>query len=366
MKIGFDAKRAFLNNSGLGNYSRLVIEEVAKQSNNTVFAYTKSWGNLNYKPQNVSIKTPTGFYSLIPRTWRSRGIVSDLKRDGINLYHGLSGELPIGLSSEKIAQVVTIHDLIFLRYPELYKSYDRAIYKKKFRSAVEVADKVVAISSQTKSDLLEFFTISESRIELIYQDCDVQFRQILSKDAIEFVHTKYALPSEYVLSVGTIEKRKNQLLTLKAAKEVGIPVVFIGKHTGYVNELKTYVSENKLEGKVYFLNDVSFSDFPAIYQGASVFMYPSIFEGFGIPILEALRSRVPVITSKGSCFEETGGAATQYIGDSLEEAMVSLSKVLESRDLREGMIEDGVDHAQKFNVEKTIPQLLKVYDDLKR
>lgn len=361
MRIGFDAKRAFLNNSGLGNYSRLIIEEVAKQADCEVFAYTKSWGDFNFRPQNVSVKTPAGFFSLIPRTWRLKGIVSDLKRDSIDVYHGLSGELPIGLLNPKIGKVVTIHDLIFLRLPELYKPYDRAIYKQKVRSSLEIADKVIAISNQTKTDLLEFFNIRESRISVIYQDCHLQFRKELTNEAISAIKTKYGLPQEYLLSVGTMEERKNQLLVLKAAKQVGVPVVIVGKQTKYTETLLEFVKNEGLEKEVTFLTEVPFSDFPALYQGAKVFMYPSLFEGFGIPILEALRSKVPVITSKGSCFEETGGKKTVYIQNNEEEAVHALRQVLNSNELQKTMIEEGLKHAERFNVEKTIPQLLKVY-----
>lgn len=364
MKIGFDAKRAFLNNSGLGNYSRLIIEEVAKQRECEVYAYTKSLGDLNFKPQHVSVKTPVGFYSLIPRIWRSNGIVSDLKRDDIDVFHGLSGELPLGFSKSKIGKVVTIHDLIFLRFPELYKSYDRAIYKKKARSSIEIADKVIAISNQTKNDLLEFFNIRESRITVIYQDCHHQFRQTLHADAIQAVKQKYNLPQTYVLTVGTMEERKNQLLVLKAAKKAGIPVVLVGRPTNYTTTLLEFVKKEGLEKKVFFLTNVPFSDFPALYQGASVFMYPSLFEGFGIPILEALRSKVPVITSKGSCFEETGGKKSLYIQNDESEAATVLQQVLESNELQITMMEEGLKHAQYFNVEKTIPQMLKVYRDI--
>ncbi len=364
MKIGYDAKRAFLNNSGLGNYSRLIIESVAHQDECEVFAYTKSRGDLNFKPQQVSIKMPTGFFSLIPSMWRSSGIIADLKRDNIDVFHGLSGELPLGFSNSKIGKAVTIHDLIFLRFPELYKSHDRVIYKRKVRSSIEVADKVIAISNQTKSDLIDFFNISESRIAVIYQDCHHQFRQILDRESISLIKKKYKLPSEYVLTVGTIEERKNQLLVLKAAKKVGIPVVIVGRQTNYMSTLLEFVKKEALENEVFFLTEVPFADFPALYQGATVFMYPSLFEGFGIPILEALRSKVPVITSKGSCFEETGGKMTAYIKNNEEEATEALRQILNSKELKIKMVEEGVRHAQRFNVEKTLPQMLKVYRDI--
>ena len=366
LKVGFDAKRAFFNRSGLGNYSRLILQGVIEFGSNLVdvVAFSPSPKNDEFNLRGIKRVSPKGIYKLIPTFWRSKGIVSDLKKEGVGIFHGLSNELPIGLSNAGIKSIVTIHDLIFLRYPELYKSFDRSIYLNKTKKAVKSADLIIAISEQTKQDLVEFLDVSPAKIEVVYQDCDKQFRIKKTKDEIADVIHKYSLPEHYILSVGTIEERKNQLLTLQAASGLGVSVVMIGKKTDYYNELQAYVNEVGMIDRVHFPENVSFSDFPAIYQNAKVFMYPSIFEGFGIPILEAMRSGVPVLTSKGSCFQETGGDSAIYIENDVIQAKEALSKLLSSKDLRDSCIEKGMAHSQNFDVEKTIPQLLSLYKEI--
>lgn len=365
MRIGFDAKRAFFNHSGLGNYSRLIIDNISRlTTEDPIFAFTPKSKLDFYFPDNTEIISPVGINAVFTSLWRSKGVIKDLVKQDISIYHGLSNELPLGIDSTSMKSVVTIHDLIFLRYPELYKSYDRNIYLKKTKHAVEVADKVVAISEQTKRDLVEFLNVSEDKIVVHYQDCDVQFKKKLSIESIEDTKRKYGLPEKYVLSVGTIEERKNQLLTLKAAHKASVPVVFLGKKTSYYQELESYVTQYNLGDQVRFLEGVSFSDFPAIYQGALVLMYPSIFEGFGIPIVEAMNSGIPVITSKGSCFTETGGDAALYIENNVKVATDALLKVLNNSELREECVAKGRAHVEKFNVEKTIPELLQLYKDI--
>lgn len=366
LTVGFDAKRAFFNRSGLGNYSRLILQGVADIGSGIVdvIAFSPPSINKDLSLQGIKKVVPSGFYGVVPSLWRSRGIVADLKKNGVKVFHGLSNELPIGLSKKGIKSIVTIHDLIFLRYPELYKSFDRTIYLRKTTSAVNTADLIIAISEQTKQDLIEFLGVSASKIKVLYQDCDKQFRTKKTQEEINNVLIKYSLPHHYILSVGTIEQRKNQLLTLKAASDLDVSVVMIGKKTAYYDELQSYIEKEGMTERVYFPENVSFSDFPAIYQNAKVFMYPSIFEGFGIPILEAMRSGVPVITSKGSCFEETGGDAAVYIENNENEAKEALSKLLIDSDLRQSCVMKGYMHAATFDVEKTIPQLLSLYKEL--
>src|SRR5690554_1012496 len=158
MKIGFDAKRYFHNNTGLGNYSRDLVRILSGYyPENTYYLY-------NTKPnieRSVLINTkhtierlPSSFFAKkFKSIWRMAGIKKQLKKDGIHIYHGLSGEIPINLP-DKIKSVVTIHDLIFMRYPHLYSFFDRKIHFWKFKYAAKHADYVIAISEQTKKDII--------------------------------------------------------------------------------------------------------------------------------------------------------------------------------------------------------------------
>lgn len=214
--IGFDAKRANANRTGLGNYSRFVIDALASTS------YEAQWrmyiprrkSNPEYDalldhPRVTTHLPQKKAWQRLASLWRTRAMTGDLQRDGVQLFHGLSNELPVGLDKAGIRSVVTIHDLIFLRYPQFYKPADRAIYTWKFRRACHHADKIVAVSECTKRDIVDFFGIDPSKIEVIYQGCDEMFSQEISEADSIRVQQEYRLPGRYMITVGTLESRKN-------------------------------------------------------------------------------------------------------------------------------------------------------------
>ena len=377
MKIGFDAKRAFHNATGLGNYSRFVIEALLNHCpENEYVGYSPQRNaaqSIVDSPQStvqgLSVQRPTSkIQCLFPSFWRSYGIVSQLKADGIEVYHGLSNELPIGLNKTKIKSVVTIHDLIFLRYPELYPAIDRFFYKLKFKSACQNADVIVAVSEQTKRDIIDFYNIDAQKIKVIYQDCDIAFHQIISLDSIAQTLRKYGISKPYVLSVGTIEDRKNQLSLVKAFYEANLSdteLVLVGKSTKYQKKIEEFIIEKNLQNRVKILNKVLFSDLPAFYQGSKVFAYLSFFEGFGIPIVEALHSGVPVLAATGSCLEEAGGGGGLYVNPlDINEMAKKLSLLWSDDLLRQTLIQAGKQHVKTFAAVNIAKQLKAVYEGI--
>ncbi|MGZ3777679.1 MAG: glycosyltransferase family 4 protein, partial [Mucilaginibacter sp.] len=319
MRIGYDAKRAFLNRTGLGNYSRwLVRSMVSFYSHNSYYLYTpkiKQGNGISFPEGLHSVSTVLPASNLIPALWRIAGIVKDLKRDQIELYHGLSHELPANIDKSGIKSVVTVHDLIFMRFPQYFGAINRFIYGTKLKYACRVADKIIAISERTKQDLIDLLNVSPGKIEVIYQGCNPVFKQTAMQQEKQAILEKYNLPAEFILSVGTIEERKNLLLLIKALPVVTNPIklVAIGRQTNYAKKVKQLISDLNLTDRVIFLDTVDFTDLPAIYQSAKVFVYPSRYEGFGIPVLEALCSGTPVIAATGSCLEEAGGPDSLYV-----------------------------------------------------
>lgn len=368
MRIGFDAKRAFANKTGLGNYSRFVLQSLLRYSpENDVKAYTPK-NNQNLFPDfpKEKISYPKGFWSKkIKPLWRSQLIVNQLKEDKIDLFHGLSHELPVGLTKAGIASVVTIHDLIFERIPHLFKPIDRLIYRQKFRSACKRADAIIAISEQTKRDLIELYQIPENRIHVIYQDCNPIFKQEVPKEYRISIKEAYGIHSPYILSVGTVEERKNQLRLVEAfieLKPTDFQLVLIGKNTPYADKIMNLIAQNKLSKQIILLENVPTEHLPALYQEAELFAYISIYEGFGIPILEALHSNTPVLSAKGSCLEEAGGPGGLY-ADPYDVAAIStqLKRLLSEPDLRKSLVEEGKNHREKFSGELITAQLTELY-----
>lgn len=367
MRIGFDAKRAFFNYSGLGNYSRNTVQYLSHY-----YPENEYWLYIPHKSPTSPFKDSPGWQFIYPETpvsklfpslWRSYLLPGKLISDKIQLYHGLSNEIPFGIHKYRINTVVTIHDLIFLRFPEWYNRIDRLIYKKKTLYSCRNATRIIAISSQTKDDIIEFYNINPDKIDVVYQGCDPQFYEETSKSQKEEILKKYNLSAGYLLYVGTVEKRKNLLNIVKALHTGKIPenLVVIGRQTRYADTVKKYIATHQLKN-IRFLENVPSQDLPSLYQMASLFIYPSVFEGFGIPILEALYSRIPVITTSGGCFSEAGGKHSIYIDPgNIDQLSDSIKEVLNNNELRLNMIIKGYDHALRFNDRNIAQNILNIY-----
>ena len=310
LTIGYDAKRALSNGTGLGNYCRTLLNDLGTIDTTDSFRlYVPDLGRDDLRsqldmPRNMSFVTPANkLVKPLRSLWRIKGIVNDLKRDGVDIYHGLTGELPLGLSEAGIKSVVTIHDLIFMRCPEYYNPVDVAIYKWKFRNTCKQADRIIAISECTRRDIMELGEIDDSRIHVVYQSCDTRFHLQVSEAQKAEVRSRYSLPQRYILFVGTIEERKNALLAAQALPYLSddIHLVLVGRQTAYAKTIFSFARQNGLANRIHMLSGVPTSDLYAIYQQAECFVYPSRYEGFGIPVIEAIQSRLPVIACTGGC-----------------------------------------------------------------
>lgn len=364
MRIGFDGKRVVQNFTGLGNYSRFILSLLTQyypENDYLVFSSKKASDNLII-PEGIEFRHPATYKHAT--FWRTYGILKDLKKNDISLYHGLSNELPLGIVSSKIASVVTIHDLIFLRFPEFYHPIDRFIYNYKSKYACKNASMIIAVSEQTKQDIIYYFGTPADKIDVVYQGCNALFKSKASEEQKKQVRDKYTLPQKYMLQVGTVEERKNLMLTVKALKTVPqeVKLVVIGRQTDYTKEIKEYISENALDNRVIFLKNVPLEHLPAIYQQAEIFIYPSEYEGFGIPIIEALYSGIPVIAATGSCLEEAGGPGSCYIHpkDDIQLSW-TINSILNNAEKRKEMIAQGYEYVKTFSEDKLALNLMNVY-----
>lgn len=370
MNIGFDAKRLFFNGSGLGNYSRSTVSLLAKHApENRYTLFTPKEGNrYGFEiPDNMGVITPQGIRAASGSLWRSYAMARAIRLSGVDIYHGLSNELPADIVRSGARSVMTMHDIIFVHHPELYKPVDRWLYTRKYLRSCRNADRIIAISRQTAGDLINYWHIPQEKIDIVYQGCNPAFEHAVSDKRRREVADIYKLPSRYILSVGTIEERKNLMLTVRAMVEgaLDIDLVACGRHTRYADSVMEYAARNGLGSRVRMLHSVTFADLPAIYQMASAFVYPSFYEGFGIPILEALNSGVPVITSRGGVFPETGGDACIYIDPNNSEEMAdALRRVLNNGTVAADMVARGYAYARNFREPVIASNLTSVYKSL--
>ncbi len=373
MRIGFDAKRLFHNFTGLGNYSRTLVSNLARlYPDNEYLLFTPSTRNTHRTAEFLShprmqIITPQRPNPL----WRVWTMKNDAEKAKLDVFHGLSHEIPYRFQKKKIPSVVTIHDLIFKVFPQQYSWTDRNIYNLKFEYACKNSSKIIAISENTKKDIVQFYKISEQKIAMIPQTCDRSFYQLVSRKQKNIVRDKYNLPSQYLLNVGSIIERKRLLSIVQAlasfSKENRPPLVVIGKGREYKRCVLEFIKQHGLENDVIFIPHLAFADFPAVYQNALAMVYPSISEGFGLPIIEALFSHIPVVTSNRSCLPEAAGPSSLLIDpDNIEEVAHALSRVTNDSQLRERMITDGVQYVQRFHENRVTAQTINLYSSLIR
>ncbi|WP_027379394.1 glycosyltransferase family 4 protein [Chryseobacterium daeguense] len=361
MKIAYDAKRFFHNTSGLGNYSRDLVRILAKffpENEYILLNKNKSerGADIVENPNVHFIETSKG------RMSRQLKMGKDAQKQNAEIFHGLSGELPLKWDKKPIKKIVTIHDLIFVRYPQYYSFFDRKIHFWKFKKAANSADKIIAISEQTKRDIVEFLKIPESKIEVIYQGCHKAFKEQQPDEFIEETKAKFNLPDKFILNVGTIEDRKNLFSVVKAIKDTEIPLVVVGKKTKYFQKIANFIQKNKMEKQVHFLEGVSMDELAVLYKLADIFIYPSFFEGFGIPVIEALFSKTVTITSNTSCLPEAGGPDSVYIDPENYLDIQSKIKFLwDNESERKRRADKGFEFVQKFNDEPIANNLMNLY-----
>ncbi len=376
MIIGFDAKRIVRNNTGLGNYCRTLINDMIRlnDSNMKLLLYTPDKGRDVLRNQIIESDNSRFIFpkkklgKIYKSLWRTKNIVKQLIEDKVQIYHGLSGELPLGLRNNGIKSVVTIHDLIFLRHPEYYRWFDRKMYTWKFHQTIKQADRIIAVSECTKRDILEFGKINPEKISVIYQSCNPKFTNMPTEGEMEDTAKKYDLPERYLLCVGTIEERKNLMLAVKSLNLLpeDIHLVAVGKKTKYADKVKKTADKIGVSHRLHLLSGVSDDELNVIYKKAEVFVYPSRYEGFGIPIIEAIFCGLPVVACTGSCLEEAGGPDCLYVNPDDSKGMAdAIMQLLNNEEERKRRITSSMEYVQKYKGTNIANAVIEVYKKLK-
>lgn len=370
MKIGYDAKRAFHNFRGLGNFSRTLLSNYSRQYNDELVLFTTPTNKSNYMDwfnelSNASIVEPQSIIAQkLSSLWRSLFLSKIIKKYDLDIFHGLSHELPPGISKLPLKKIVTIHDLIYVKFPHFFSPIDRGVYEKKFSYSVNTADMVIAICENTKRDIIEHFKCDPDKIQVVYQSCDARYYSAPSAESIEKVKSDLNLPEKFFFYIGAIEQNKNIASTIKALLKVESDHQFIigGRKTKYQAELELLISELGLSERVRFVNNVSNEEIHVMHTLSELFVFPSFYEGFGIPVIEAIFSGTPVITSDQGALREAGGAGALYIDpNSVDHIAEAINKVINDNVLRQNLIDEGKKHVQRFTDVETAKQLNALY-----
>jgi len=373
MNIAFDAKRLYNNNTGLGNHSRTTIDILTEYfPENAYFLYTPK---VSKNVDTERFLSKTGCVTRMPEgmmkgsLWRTFGLSDDVKNDKIDLFHGLSNELPIGM---KVPTVVTIHDVAFRTFPDMYHWIDRQIYDLKWRYACKNADRIIAISECTKKDIVDFYGVSPDKIDVVYQPVGVRYYDdLIDSPQEKGVVDASIIDGDFMLYVGSVNSRKNLLGAVKALellpKDIQIPLLVVGGGRGYKAEVERYVAEHHLERLVVSPNRrIGDDELQTLYRKARAFVYPSFYEGFGLPVVEALLSGCPVITSNVSSLPEAGGPYSLKVDpNSVDDIAEKMKQVLCDNALQSKMKSKGRQWAMDtFHPKMLAKRIIDVYQSV--
>ncbi len=367
--IGYESKRIFENESGLGNYGRNLLNSLTTYfPQNKYKLFAPKITSLYSLPESVEVITPqSAFWRYFNSYWRLHMSHVEINKSNLDIFHGLSHVIPSRIKKTGVPVVLTIHDLIFLRHPDFFKKLDRKMYRTITINSCNRADKIIAISAQTKNDLIYYFNIEPSKIEVVYQTLNKLFLERVSSELKATIRTKLNLPEKFLLSVGTIEKRKNQLAILKAlkAENIKMPIVLAGRPSKGLAEIENYISASGMQDQVILLHETTDKELQGIYQMAEIMIYPSFFEGFGLPVIEAQASQCPVITSNISSLPEAGGEGAIYIDpNSVTEIGQAIQRLLSNEDLRKDLIAKGLKNIERFSEKSVAKNLMDVYSSI--
>jgi glycosyltransferase involved in cell wall biosynthesis len=264
--------------------------------------------------------------------------------------------------------ITSIHDVSFKRYPQFFKSIDRFILDVGVRYAGRRACWIIAVSEHTRREILSLYRVKSDLVSVVYPGVDRHFKPANRVAAGEYLSEKYGVSPPFVLTVGVIQPRKNLrtliegFAKLKASEDLDHKLVVVGKYGWKEETLAQCIEELGLSSEVLFVGYVPHEDLPAFYNAAEVFVYPSVYEGFGFPPLEAMACGTPVITGNRSSLPEVVGDAGIMVDPYEPEAFaLAMWNVLFSESLRKEMSEAGLRQAAKFSWEKMASDMLALY-----
>jgi len=359
MNIAINTLALYKTKTGMGRYIVELIGRVPKEDNQTTFFVYLSKKNKKYfdlSQENIIVKKVSWFWSFpfFKILWEQIFLPFSLWKNNIKLYHAPGFTLPLW-KPNNTRFVVTIADMTFFSHPEYHTWWKVLYFQSLIPFSLKKADAIITISKNTKEDILQMqkIRISKEKIHAIPLGVDEHFTVQKEKNSMSILK-KYQITTPYILFVGMLEPRKNVVGLIEAFVKISNKkmhkLVIVGKKGWKYHSIFQKVKELHLEKEVIFVGYVPDEDLPALYNTATCFVYPSFYEGFGIPVLEAMACRCPVITSKNSSLEEIGGDAAIFVNPynikTIKEAMELL---LNDQDERKKRQNAGLLQVQKFS-----------------
>jgi glycosyltransferase involved in cell wall biosynthesis len=374
--VGIDYTPAYEQGGGIGRYVRELVTALAFQDQETIYRLFVSGARVDELPvppaNNFIWKSTQISPTWLARIWhRARlGIPVEVFTGRVDLYHATDFVLPPTLSGTRT--LLTVHDLSFVRVPDSasprLKSYLDVVVP---RSVID-ADHVLADSYATKKDLVELYGVPDEKVTVLLSGVDSRFYQVKDSSVLMTTRTLYNLDesSPYILSVGTVQPRKNYGLLIKAlaqlrSKGYDLSLVIAGGKGWLEDPIYQTLHDEQMENYVHFIGFADEEHLPALYSGACCLAFPSLYEGFGLPVLEAMACGTPVITSNVSSLPEVAGDAALLVNPyNLDELVHALQRLIDDNDLRQQLIERGLERVKQFTWVKAARQLRQIYADL--
>lgn len=377
MVIGIDYTAAARQRAGIGRYTRELVAALLRlspQNRYTIFAAIgglerRDWRaeieNLHSPVSNLRFRTLPLSDDWLARIWHRLRlpIPVELVTGPLDVFYSPDFVLPPTRPGTRT--LLTVHDLSFRRYPEAFVPALRRYLERVVPRSVERADRVLADSAHTKSDLISFFDVPPERVEVLYSGVASRFCPSREPGERDWLQERYGVGEKpYVLSVGTLQPRKNYVRLIQAFADLRTEArLLIGGGRGWLyDEIETAAGRHE---RVRLLGFVEEEALPVLYRNADLFVFPSLYEGFGLPVLEAMACGVPVVCSDASSLPEVAGDAALLVDPLDAEALTeAMARALEDEDLREDMIARGLAQARQFTWERSARQLLGTLDSL--
>lgn len=369
MKIGWNVTLLKNNLSGVGNYIEKVIKKIncMNTRNNLVLFGTDNnynYKKLNFKDEIILSNKIISDSKILRIIWEQIILPLKSKKQQIDILHCPAHVIP--LFSSQIT-VVTVHDLAFKLFPKTFRWQNRIYLNLIVPLSIKRADMIIAVSKNTKEDIVKEYGINPDKIKVIYNGVNDKYKPIKNKKTTNKLKEKYKLPKNYILYLGTLEPRKNIKRLIKAFDKLNhndLKLVIAGGKGWLYDDIFKLVKTLNLENKIIFTGYIDEEDIVPLYSSATIFIYPSLYEGFGLPPLEAMACGTPVITSNISSLPEVvGDAAITVDPYDINDIASSIRQILNNKILQEDLRKKGLQQAQKFSWEKTAEETLKLYKE---